>query len=134
MLMVMPLSYMAFLFILSSIPDTGAATSLAQRFVAMIPPTVQDLLHIPAYGVLVLLWTSALRARGLAERWSLCAALPLASACGGMIEIYQAWVPGRIPSVVDFLCNAVGILLFVWLYQLFRSWNLARMMTRRFHT
>lgn len=51
---VMPLSYMAFLFILSSIPDTGAATHLAERLVAMIPPTVQDLLHIPAYGLLIL--------------------------------------------------------------------------------
>lgn len=133
MSILMPLSYMGMLFLIASIPDTGGATSIAEHLLALVPPTVQNLLHIPAYGLLAPLWIFVLRARGMSERWSLYVTLPSAFAYGGITELYQASVPGRYPSVSDFLYDTVGILLFVWLYQLVeRRFDLGRV-TRPFH-
>ena len=43
-----PIAYMALIFVLSSIPETGKA-SLARQI-------IQNLLHIPLFGLLAFLW------------------------------------------------------------------------------
>ena len=98
---------------LSSLPDTGA-TGQAMAFVA---PTVQNLLHIPAYGLLALLWILTLRSRGYSEHHSMWIAVLLSSAYGAVIEFVQILIPGRFASFTDFLLNLTGILLFTWSYK-----------------
>jgi VanZ family protein len=109
---VLLLVYMAVIFILSSIPDTGETGDLG----ATLSPQVQNLLHIPAYGFLALLWLLTLKTHGVAWRRSLAAAFVLATAYGVVIEILQGWIPGRVPSVLDALLNFLGILLCIGLY------------------
>jgi len=130
---VIPLSYMGVLFILASIPDTGDTTTTLDHLLALVPPTVQNLLHIPAYGLLVLLWLSVLRTHGMAERRSLYVALPLALAFGGITELYQVCVPGRVSSILDFLFDTAGIVSFVWLYQLVQLQDVFGSVKRLFH-
>ncbi len=104
---------MAAIFILSSIPDTGDTGHV----MALVSPTIQNILHLPAYGLLGLLWIFTLRTRGFPENRSVWLAILLSLAYGGLLEIYQIWVPGRFPSFLDFFVNVSGVLLFIWLYQ-----------------
>jgi hypothetical protein len=122
---------MAALFLLASIPDCGETTHFAERLLALVPPSAQNLLHIPAYGLLAILWIFVLRAHGISERWRLYVALPLASIYGGITELYQLSVPGRFASVSDFLFDTAGILVFAWLYQ---SQNVFGVVTHHFYT
>jgi len=107
------IGYMAAIFILSSIPDTGDIGQIT----AFVSPTIQNMLHFPIYGFLALLWIFTLRTRGFPENRSVWLAILLSSAYGGLLEIYQIWVPGRFPSFLDFFVNVSGVLLFVWVYQ-----------------
>jgi len=107
---------MAGILLLSSIPDTGDTG----HAIASVSPTIQNVLHIPVYGLLGLLWILTLRAHRFPENRSVWIAILLSSAYGGLMEFYQIWIPGRFPSVMDFLFNVAGILLFVWVYQQFR--------------
>lgn len=108
--------YMGLLLIVSSIPDHNPSSRDLGHWLALIPPITQNLLHIPAYGLLTLLWIRTLRAHGIGTRPSIWIALVLASGYGALLEIYQVWVPGRFPSLWDFALNVVGILLFSRLY------------------
>jgi len=101
------------LFVLSSIPDNGDGGYI----ISFITPTIQNLLHIPVYGLLALLWIFTLRAYGSFEHRSILLAILLSVAYGGIMEIWQLWVPGRFASLMDFFLNVTGILLFVWIYQ-----------------
>jgi VanZ family protein len=130
---VMPLTYMAVLFFLASIPDYGETTRCAERLLALVLPSVQNLLHIPAYGLLAVLWISVLRTLGMTEHWSLYVALPSASAYGGITELYQLSVPGRFSSVSDFVFDTAGILVFAWLYQSVHIQYVLGFIKHRFH-
>jgi len=106
------IGYMAVVFILSSMPDTGDMPELINVF----DPTVRKLLHAPVYGLLGPLWVHALRAYGFSERWSILLAFVLASTYAALNEFYQGWVPGRFPLFTDFLLDVAGILFFIWLF------------------
>ncbi len=112
-MVVILIGYMAVIFMLSSIPDTGDTGQVT----AFVSPTIQNIFHLPAYGLLGLLWIFTLRTRGFPENRSVWLAILLSSAYGGLMEIYQIWVPGRFPSILDFFVNVSGVLLFIWLYQ-----------------
>ncbi len=107
------IGYMAVVFILSSMPDTGDMPQL----INVINPFVRKLLHAPVYGFLGPLWVHALRTYGFSERWSILLAFVLASTYAALNEFYQGWVPGRFPLFTDFLLDVAGILFFIWLYQ-----------------
>ncbi len=104
---------MAVIFMLSSMPDTGDTGQV----MGFVPSTIQNILHLPVYGLLGLLWILTLRTRGFPENRSVWLAILLSSTYGGLVEIYQIWVPGRFPSFLDFFVNVSGVLLFVWVYQ-----------------
>ncbi len=108
---------MAVIFMLSSMPDTGDTG----QGTAFVSSTIQNILHLPAYGLLGLLWILTLRTRGFPENRSIWLAILLSSTYGGLMEISQIWVPGRFPSFLDFCVNVAGILLFVWIYQQFKE-------------
>jgi len=110
---IISLVYMAAIFMVSSTPRTGTRWYIPSLF----SPTVHNLLHIPAYGLLALSWILTLRSNGFSRQRSMSVAVVIASAYGGFIEFYQAWVPGRFSSIIDFFLNVVGILLFSWLFQ-----------------
>ena len=108
------LAYMALLFVLATLSGTGSLVDL----MSLVPPSLQNLAHAPAYGLLSLLWIITLKNRGMGHQRSLVLAPFLASTCGALTEICQIWVPGRFPSVSDGLLDIVGALLFVSMYQM----------------
>ena len=68
-------------------------------------PGLQNLLHVPAYGLLVGLtaWAAGLsRLRHLALAAAGCVAF------GGLLECAQAAIPGRLGSLADVLLNVAG--------------------------
>ena len=122
MSVVILICYMAGIFLLSSMPDTGETG----QGTAFISSTIQNVLHIPVYGLLGLLWIFTLRTRGFPENRSVWLAILLSSAYGGLMEIYQIWVPGRFPSAMDFFVNVAGILLFTLSYKQFKDGGKAK--------
>ncbi len=82
----------------------------------LMSPTVADIAHVPAYGLLALLWIVTLRDRGVTEHQSMWVAFLVASAYGALTELHQVWIPGRFPSASDVMFDVVGSLLFIWLY------------------
>ena len=100
------IAYMAILFALSSRPDEGDA-SLGRR-ILFASPTVQNLLHVPAYAILTWLWFRALKHRGWAAGPAVVTAAVVAVVYGGLDEIHQYFVPGRFASITDALLNAGG--------------------------
>ncbi len=109
--------YMAALLIGSSIPGSITHSRDDSHLFWRLLPVLQNLLHIPAYGVLAALWIRALRAHGLTAQRSLLIAVVAATGYGGAMEIYQAWIPHRFASAGDVLLNVVGVLFTVWLYR-----------------
>jgi VanZ family protein len=76
-----------------------------------MPPGLDaNLLHIPEYAVLGLLLARALQGRtpGRAAPRVLAGALVLAVVFGGLDELHQAFVPGRMPDPADWVHDAVG--------------------------
>jgi len=109
--LIVTLSYMCVLFILSSIPggENGHVMEL-------VSPTVANIAHVPAYGLLALLWIFTLRDHGVTEDRSMWVAFVVASAYGALTELTQVWIPGRFPSASDVMFNVSGSLIFIWLY------------------
>jgi len=103
------LGYMCVLFILSSIPG-------GRENGPLVSPTVADVLHVPAYGLLALLWILTLRVHGVTDYRSMYVAFLVASAYGTLTELNQVWIPGRFPSALDVMFNVAGGLMFIWLY------------------
>jgi len=70
-----------------------------------ISPGLQNLLHVPAYGLLV--WLVA-RAMDLRRLRHLALAAAACAAFGGLLECAQAAIPGRFGSMEDMLLNLAG--------------------------
>ena len=78
---------------------------------ASLTPDVQDALHLPAYGVLVILATAAWRTR---SRTGAAPGVAIALGCmgfGALMELAQSVIPGRTGSLGDGLVNALGVAL-----------------------
>ncbi len=103
-----PLLFMALIFAMSSVPGTQSVDSGVQRIFAWTPPQLQNLAHIPIFGILAWLWCRALCA--WSSRWGLPFALPLAITLlyGLLDEWHQLHVPGRYASASDLVLNTVG--------------------------
>jgi glycopeptide antibiotics resistance protein len=99
---------MTALFALSAIPEPER---VGVTRIIMRPPTWQNLLHVPAYFILAMLWWRTLRT----QKWSITAAVTAAvlvsAAYGVLDEVHQYFVPGRFLSVADATLNLVGALL-----------------------
>ncbi len=106
------IGYMAILLILSAIPDTSSPEN---QFM-LLSPTVQNLAHIPAYGLLALLWGFSLRNFGVPPLRAVLAAMTITFMYGVVMELLQALVPGRYPSIQDCILNIAGILTFTACY------------------
>ncbi len=114
------LIYMWVLYWLSSLPGTGTSENL----LSTVPSFFQNMLHLPAYGLLVLLWIATFKARRYQDSRAIWLSASLATAYGAGLELYQAYVPGRFPSWTDLILNLMGILLFSAGYRFFKPYLL----------
>lgn len=111
------IGYTVLLLVASIIPDTKHATDPLQNLFTLISPTLQNLLHIPAYGGLAWLWCNALNRFGTAARMSMALGVFIAVGYGIAMEVVQLWVPGRFPSAMDAGFNFVGAGIGGWIWR-----------------
>ena len=75
-----------------------------------IAPSLQNVLHVPAYALLAVLVTSAV----LPSHGSGCGRVLLGVVCccifGVILEFAQCFVPGRSASAIDAALNVIGVL------------------------
>ena len=82
---------------------------------ALLTPTWQNALHVPAYAVLAALALLAAARRGHRGRRAAAVVVGTCVAYGALLEWLQAAIPGRTPSLADAFWNAAGALLGVLL-------------------
>ncbi len=87
------------------------ATENPLYLLTLVPPKVQNLAHIPAYGLLAILWTFNLGGHGVARVQTVVMAGIIALLYGVFMELVQTLVPGRYPSLLDCFLNVAGILI-----------------------
>jgi glycopeptide antibiotics resistance protein len=111
---VVPVAYMALILIGASVPADGDTEPHLLEFL-LLPPTLQNLLHIPVYGLLAFLWRWCLNAHMEARRATIIAFL--ITVCFGVFQEWvQSLVPGRFGSVNDVIFDAIGAGLGLWLF------------------
>ncbi len=91
-----PLAYMALLWVLSSIPAMPDRTMAG----VYVPTLLQKAMHIVAYAVLAATWLWAF-GRGPVTRTAAIWAVCLASAYAAIDEYHQTFVPGRTGCLSD---------------------------------
>jgi len=106
--------YVGFLFATSLVPMDRPIEGF--EFVISIKPTVQNLLHIPVYTLLAILWLQVFQPYEISVSKKLVLAIVLSSLIGIMTELIQTTVPGRYPSLFDTTLNVLGSGLGIVLY------------------
>ena len=101
-----PLAIMIVTFIVSSIPgDDEQAMSL----LGFVPPAIQNLLHIPLFGLLAWTWCRALAIPSRTTGRVIVLAALISIAWSVFDELHQLYVPGRFASLTDMTLNLTGI-------------------------
>jgi glycopeptide antibiotics resistance protein len=104
------------LYWLSSIPgEVDPNAPLLSSIVAWTPPALQNLLHIPVFGILAWLWHRTLRAWIHTPRRLIAWTLALSAGYGVLDELHQLQVPGRFASLTDMVLNILGTGIALWL-------------------
>ena len=109
-----PILLMVFIFILSSIP--GEIEYTGMNFIMSIDPALQNLLHIPLYGLLSYLWFRALKMIGLSILFLIIVGILLTAFYGVLDEIHQTFVIGRYGSFSDLVLDFVGAVCGAFIY------------------
>ena len=86
------------------------------QFVIGLKPSVQNLLHIPAFAILSILWLQVLRTSQLDRRKKILLVLFVSIGFGLLNEFIQFAVPGRYPGIMDIAMNTIGSILGIILY------------------
>ena len=107
----LPLGYMAALFLLSSIPGDASTDTLVGKVFQWVTPGWQNLLHIPLYAGLTACWLWATAGYPLAQRYRLGIALVLTLLWAVVDEAHQMQIPGRYGSLTDLALNLLGAML-----------------------
>ena len=101
-----PVAIMIVTFVVSSIPgDDEQATSL----LGFVPPEIQNLLHIPLFGLLAWTWCRALAVPARTTARVVVLAALISIGWSVFDELHQLYVPGRFASLTDMTLNLVGI-------------------------
>lgn len=120
------IAYMAALLISACIPTNES--ELEQRhflwFLALVPATLQNILHIPAYALLAFLWRWTLES--LRTRTAIAVSLALTIGFGVFQEWAQSLVSGRFASFYDVVFDSTGAAIGVWCFQRFEIWRQGR--------
>ena len=84
-----------------------------------LDPHLQNLLHIPLFGLLQFAWLRGFRMIGSSGRRAVLSCLAITLAYGVLDELHQLSVPGRYASLMDIGLNSIGValgtLLFLWM-------------------
>ncbi len=115
-----PIAYMGLIYWASSLPGLPdpEADELADRLFVWLPPNLQNILHIPAFGLLAVLWYRAISVRVQRLGVTALGAFAIAAVYGAFDEWHQLGVPGRTSSATDCLLNALGAAIGAWGYAL----------------
>lgn len=76
-----------------------------------IHPALQNSLHVPSYAILLVGLAMSVAPGRRSAGGALLLAAVLSAAYGGVLEAFQAFVPGRTAAVDDALLNVAGIAL-----------------------
>lgn len=79
--------------------------SLAIPIITRIRPELQNLLHIPAFAVLAVLWLDFLKT----HQRKILIVVVVSISFGTFNELIQFVVPGRYPSAIDAGFNTIGV-------------------------
>ena len=114
------LFYVAILAVASLLPSGSGPLN---GWDASLSPSTQNLLHLPAYTVLVCLVLIALaRSTKAAGAWPIGLSAAACFAYGVLLECFQAaGIPGRTGSVSDVLWNTAGVTVGVTAWILFHK-------------
>jgi VanZ family protein len=93
------------LFIFSSISGEGAPL----RDTSVLNIKITNILHIPAFTLLFILWFGALKGLPLTQVSCYFYAFIISILYGVFLEVYQIFVPGRFSSLVDIVLNVLGV-------------------------
>ena len=111
------LGYMAGIYYLSSIPgEADPQDTLLSGIILWTPPALQNMVHIPLFGILAWLWYRTLGDWIKSSRLLLMLVFILATGFGILDEWHQLYVPGRYASMTDAALNALGAAIAVWLF------------------
>ena len=102
-----PLILMGLIFISSSIPMDKNAD--VPEFIISLDPTLQNLFHIPVFGLLAFLWLKSFTKHSILTSTKVIITLIITILFGCLEEFHQTFVSGRYGSLTDMLLNIVGI-------------------------
>ena len=102
-----PLMLMGLIFISSSIPMDKNTD--VPEFIISLDPTLQNLLHIPVFGLLAFLWLKSFTKHSILISTKVIITLVVTILFGCLDEFHQTFVLGRYGSLIDILLNLVGI-------------------------
>ena len=85
-------------------------------FVSRIPPTWQNVLHLPMFALFALLLLDAAKSLQLQKATTALLTAALALGFGVFLELLQMPIPGRYPSLADMLFNLLGACIGIALY------------------
>lgn len=108
------LAYMGGIYWLSSLPGDDPGQAGLAGIIAWTPPALQNVLHMPLFGLLAWLWHSTLNIWGMRHGPALSAAFIMAAGFGAFDEWHQLHVPGRFSSFTDIALNCTGAMLALW--------------------
>ena len=80
------------------------------KFLIKLKPGVQNLLHIPLFGLFAYLWLRAFTRHGFSKTKTFIFTIAITVGYGILDEFHQTFVPGRYGSLTDMLLNIVGII------------------------
>jgi len=92
---------------LSSIHGTADQSG----FLGFVPPALQNLLHMPFYGLLVWLWYRSFRGFARPRVSAISLAVFISIVWGALDELHQYFVPGRYATLTDLGFDAAGVLI-----------------------
>ena len=113
---VVTLGYSLLLMASSLIPMHQDARML--RFLLDLKPTLQNLLHIPAFAILTVLCLQVLSYSPMAMPRKVLLVLGFSILFGISNELVQWAVPGRYPGILDIMLNSVGSVLGIGIYMM----------------
>jgi len=114
--LVLTFGYMGGIYWLSSIPgNIDPEETGLYGIISWTPPALQNLLHIPLFGILAWLWYRTLGCWFASRRVLLSLSFLFAAGYGVIDEYHQLQVPGRYASLTDIALNSLGALLVLWL-------------------
>ena len=108
---------MIIIFILSSIPadDDRDMGNIVGREI------VQNMLHIPMFGLLAVLWLKTFCNMNFNFRKAIAFSALITCSYSAFDEFHQAFIPGRFASGLDFLLNVTGLCMGLVVYGFIRK-------------